>query len=169
MTTAETYLEARKILPATIAAQHLEFDSAPAAERIRERLGDDILVAGRPLSQYAKELLWVPYLNSDGAATSWTARIFPTPANGPKFLTPKGGGGPPYIPPAVWAVAEKADMPLILTEGPVKALSCLQAGLPAIGLNGVYGACGHDADGRSRPSPDACRIFVAETPCLSGL
>ena len=57
MTASETYLEARKILPATIAAHHLEFDSAPTAERIIERLGDDILVEGRPLSSYAQEFL----------------------------------------------------------------------------------------------------------------
>ena len=50
------------------------------------RLGEDIQVAGQPLSRYAKELLWIPYVNSDGAITSWTARIFPTPADPqPKF------------------------------------------------------------------------------------
>jgi hypothetical protein len=38
MTTSETYLETRKILPATIAAHHLEFDAAPTAERIIDRL-----------------------------------------------------------------------------------------------------------------------------------
>ncbi len=111
MTASESYLEERKTLPATIAAHHLEFDAAPTAARIVDRLGDDILVEGRPLSQYAKELLWVPYLNSDGATTSWTARIFPTPSNGPKFLTPKGGSGPPYIPPAVWGGGQQGGRP----------------------------------------------------------
>ncbi|MGA7881752.1 MAG: DUF3854 domain-containing protein [Terrimicrobiaceae bacterium] len=144
MTASETYLEERKILPATIAAHHLEFDSAPTAERIIERLGGDILVAGQPLSHYSAELLWFPHFNSDGAIPSWTARIFPTPVNGPKFLTPKGGNGAPYITPAVWTIASKADVPLILTEGPCKTLSCIQAGFHAIGLNGVYGACARD-------------------------
>ena len=73
-------------------------------------------------------------------------RIFPTPVNGPKFLTPKGGNGAPYITPAVWAIADKAHLPLIITEGPCKALSCIQAGFPAVGLNGVYGATARDAD-----------------------
>ena len=144
MTASETYLEERKILPATIAAHHLECDSAPTAERIIERLGDDILVEGPTPFPICQRVVVGSYLNSDGAITSWTARIFPTPTNGPKFLTPKGGGGPPYIPPAVWEGASKADAPIILTEGPIKALACLQAGYPAIGLNGVFGACARD-------------------------
>lgn len=151
MTAAESYLEERKILPTTIAAHHLEFEATPAAERIIERLGGDILVEKQPLSKYAKELLWVPYLNSDGVITSWTARIFPTPADGPKFLTPKDGGGPPYIPPAVWEVVSKA--PIILTEGPIKALACLQAGHIAIGLNGVFGVGSRDVSDKINLHP----------------
>jgi hypothetical protein len=60
------------ILPATIDTHCLEFDAVPTAERIIERLGDDILVEVRTLSNYAQEVLWIPYRNSDGAATSWT-------------------------------------------------------------------------------------------------
>jgi hypothetical protein len=146
MQAGQSYLEERKILPATIQAHRLEFDGGPTAARVVQRLGEDILLAGQPLSQYSSELLWFPYLNADGATTSWTVRIFPMPANGPKFLTPKGGNGAPYITPAVWAIADKADAALILTEGPVKALSCIQAGFPAVGLNGVYGATARDAE-----------------------
>ena len=78
--------------------------------------------------------------------TSLVARVFPTPANGPKFLAAKGSNNAPFISPAAWAIADKPDRPLILTEGPVKALACCQAGFPGIGLNGVYGATGRDAD-----------------------
>ena len=35
----------------------------------------------------------------------------------------------------------QGDVPVVVTEGPVKALAIAQAGFPAIGLNGVYGAC----------------------------
>ena len=79
MTACQNYLEARKISPETAAAHRLEIDTAPTVERIMRRLGDDILVAGQPLSIYAQELLWIPFLNADGAITSWVARIFPTP------------------------------------------------------------------------------------------
>ena len=112
MNAGQSYLEARGIRSETVQAHGLEFDPAPTAERIIERLGDDILIGGQPLSQYARELLWIPHLERDGAITSWTVRVFPTPADGPKFLTPKGGGGPPYIPRAVWAIADKADVPI---------------------------------------------------------
>jgi hypothetical protein len=84
---AEDYLKARGILPATIQAHRLEFDTAPNIERIVARLGEDILIAGQPLSLYARELLWFPHLNSDGAITSWTVRVFPTPVDSQKFLT----------------------------------------------------------------------------------
>ena len=87
------------------------------------------------------ELLWFPYFNADGAIASWTARIFPTPANGPKFLTPKGGNGAPYITPGVWVIADKADVPLILTEGPCKTSVVFRPAFLPVGLNGVYGAC----------------------------
>jgi DNA polymerase-1 len=147
MQSSKGYLDARGILPETIQTHWLEIDGGPTEERIVARLGDDIVVAGQPLSRYAKELLWVPYRNADGAITSWTARIFPTPADPhPKFLAPKGGGGPPYIPPAVWAISDNATVPVILTEGPIKALACLQAEFPAIGLNGVFGAGARDAE-----------------------
>ena len=51
MQTGQSYLEERKILPATIQAHRLEFDDAPTAERVVERLGEDIVLAGQPLSQ----------------------------------------------------------------------------------------------------------------------
>ena len=169
MNACESYLEARKISPETIQAHRLEFDTSPTIERIIERLGDDILVAGQPLSKYAEELLWFAFLNADAAVTSWTARIFPTPHNGPKFLTPKGGSGPPYITPAVWAVVDKADVPLILTEGPCKPLSCIQAGFLAIGLNGVYGASARDAEDKIVLHPAPLRFCLGQANRAFGL
>lgn len=53
--------------------------------------------------------------------------------------------GPPTFRQPYGGVASKADAPIILTEGPIKALACLQAGHLAIGLNGVFGAGSRDA------------------------
>ena len=39
----------------------------------------------------------------------------------------------------------RVDVPVVVTEG-AKALAIVQNGFPAIGLNGVYGACARDAD-----------------------
>lgn len=147
MEAALDYLGARGILTDTTKAHGLEIDINPTKEQILARLGEDIQVGRVPLSSYAMALLWIPHLNADGAVTSWTARIFPTPPEGsPKFLRPKGGGGPPYITPSVWALAAKPALGLVLTEGPIKALACIQAGYPTIGLNGVYGATARDND-----------------------
>ena len=150
----EDYLNARGITPETAREYRLEFDGGPDKGRIVDRLGADVSVAGQPLSGYAEELLWIPYLNSDGAISSWSARIFPTPPNGgPKFLTPRNGGGPAYIPATVWAVANKPGVPVIVTEGPVKTIACLQAGQLAIGLNGVFGFGWRDANDVLGPHP----------------
>ena len=85
----------------------VEIESPPSVARIIERLGEDILIGGKPLSQVATTLIWFPCRNSDGIIVSWIARVLPTPNGGPKFLTPKGGSGQPFIAPSVWAVAAR--------------------------------------------------------------
>jgi hypothetical protein len=71
-----------------------------------------------------------------GSTVSWIARPLPTLQGQPKFLTPIGGSGPPFIPKSVYN--SKKGSPIIITEGPAKALVLAQAGFPAIGLNGVW-------------------------------
>jgi hypothetical protein len=120
----------------------IEIENPPSVSRIVERLGEDILIGGKLLSQVATTLIWFPCCNSDGVPASWIARVLPTPANdGPKFLTPKGGSGPPFITHQVWGAAAQTATPLIITEGPVKQMVLVQAGYMAIGLNGVW--CAH--------------------------
>jgi hypothetical protein len=73
-----------------------------------------------------------------GNITAWIARALPTLANQPKFVCPVGSSGIPFIPQSVYNLS--FGKPVIITEGPIKALACVQAGIEAIGINGVWGA-----------------------------
>jgi hypothetical protein len=95
-------------------------------------------VEGTPLSKIAKEIIWFPVQDTKGKTIYWTARILPTPEKGPKFLRQIGGNAAPFIPKGVYDSRTKPTTPLIITEGPAKALVCVQAGFAAIGLNGVW-------------------------------
>jgi hypothetical protein len=130
MSLASDYLLVRGITPQTTTRNQLEFDIAPLDQkRIVSRLNPGCV----QLWSLAKELLWFPVRNNV-MAPSWIARPFPTLINGPKFVVPKGGIAPPFVPVGVPALAH--GQPLIVTEGPVKALAATQAGVAAIGLNG---------------------------------
>ena len=130
---AKEYLLERGLLLETVEANGVEIDTDPNRLTVKERLAKKC----PPIWDYAKVILWFPFYNSQGELVSWAARPLPT-RPGLKFVTPKGGTGPPYI---TRAVLEKGNRgPLIFTEGPVKALVLLQAGFCAVGLNGVWGA-----------------------------
>jgi hypothetical protein len=52
-----------------------------------------------------------------------------TATDNAKFLTSIGGNAPPYLPNGRHKRGAKAAVPLIISEGPIKALSCVQAGV----------------------------------------
>jgi hypothetical protein len=127
------YLASRGITDETIKTYGLECVDVCgfSAETVRERLG-------RKLPDGVNEVIWIPIFNAEGAVISWIARPLPNIADEPKFICPIGSGGPPYIPRGTYKL--KNGKPLIITEGPIKVYACLQAGVDAIGLNGVWGA-----------------------------
>jgi Domain of unknown function (DUF3854) len=144
MSLGEDYLLARGI-PLQFALDHgVQIDQAPTVGRIISKLGADLKVSenGPTLSKAAKEILWFPLYDQKGKNGDYIARVLPTPTGEKprKFLCKAGGGEAIFICPKVWAVAKASNVPLIITEGPIKALACLLAGTPAIGLNGVWGA-----------------------------
>jgi hypothetical protein len=130
------YLAERGLLPESAAMYGIEIDPVPQRKLCIERLGEKCV----PLWSLAQEVLWFPVYNASGATVSWIARPLPTLESGPKFVTPVDGTGPPFIPKPVYAVKDKPATPLIITEGPLKAAVCTQAGFAAIGLNGVWSA-----------------------------
>jgi DNA polymerase I-like protein with 3'-5' exonuclease and polymerase domains len=128
-----TYLFDRGIDEATILQEGIEI-TEPDLALVIQRLGKDIA----DVSQHAAAIVWFPVYSLAGDCLGWIARPLPTLAPTLKFLTPIGGKAPPYLPLSLCHGKLAPSSPLIVTEGPVKALSCTGAGYPAVGLNGVW-------------------------------
>jgi putative DNA primase/helicase len=126
----ERYLRDRGIKLEYARANGVSIETHPSKETVQERLGQKCV----PLWKMAQEVIWFRGL-------IWIARPLPTLDEKQKFLTPVGNDAAPYIPPA-----DKANGPLFVTEGPVKALVLTQAGFRAVGLNGVWCAASPDKD-----------------------
>lgn len=139
------YLSERGIANATAQTHGVEIDQKPASERFLRRLGYDMLPDGK-LTDVASTVIWFPCRDIKGMAISWIARPLPTIGK-TKFLNPQGVAFP-FIPSQTWLVASKPHKPLVITEGPVKALSVAQAGQLAIGVSGVWMATKKGTDGR---------------------
>jgi Protein of unknown function (DUF3631)/Domain of unknown function (DUF3854) len=144
MNLCRTYLADRGITDETVKTHGLEFDDRPDGNA-KTRLG-------RTLPKSINEVLWFPLHDKEGNVGGYIARPLPNVAGQPKFRCPDGSSGAPYIPKPVFKL--EAGRPLIITEGPVKALACLQAGVDAIGLNGVYGAGVKHASGEVKIRAD---------------
>jgi hypothetical protein len=157
------YLTQRGITQGTATVNGLEFDFSPLEQsRIVSRLNNGCV----PLWTLAQELIWFPiHLNGAQSIYSWITRPLPTLASGPKFVTPKGGTAPPFVPIGVAGLAR--SLPLIITEGPVKSLASAQAGVATIGLNGIWCASSQTPDNKlvlrksislSTPMPASTRM-----------
>jgi hypothetical protein len=55
-----------------------------------------------------------------------------------KFLNPNGGRSPIWISPETFDAAKDVSKPILVTEGPVKAMVLAQVGVCSIGLSGVW-------------------------------
>jgi hypothetical protein len=141
---ANRYLAERGISDSTVKEYKIEIDITPNSERFRDRLGLDQLSQGK-LDELARQVIWFPCRDADGAVVSWIARLLPAPGEA-KFLTPKAVAPFPFIPPETWAAREKPSKTIIITEGPVKALAIWQTEQLPIGLGGVWMATQKRAD-----------------------
>jgi hypothetical protein len=131
MKLCQDYLSARGITNDTVLHYRLELDDRLDHTVVKNRLGQHF-------PKGVLESVWFPMCDSGGNEFSIIARLLPTIANHPKFLCPIRSGGIPYIPTGVYKLAY--GLPLVVSEGPVKALVVMHAGVAAIGLNGVWGA-----------------------------
>src|SRR5271165_752060 len=131
MKLCQDYLSARGITNQTAKHYQLEFDDLLSAKTIKDRLG-------RGLPKSVNEIIWIPVFGIDGKLICWIARPLPNISNLPKFLCPVGSSGLPFVPKSTYGLTY--GQPIIITEGPIKALACIQAGIDAIGINGVWGA-----------------------------
>jgi hypothetical protein len=115
----------------------LEFAAQNGIE-IDTRISQKVAQArlGRKLPDGVIEVIWISCYDETGTVQSQIARILPQ-IGGIKFLCPLNSNGSPYIPKTVYHADKTA--PLIITEAPIKCLALVQAGVSAVGLNGVWG------------------------------
>jgi hypothetical protein len=148
---SEEYLRERGIHPTTAEENKVELNVNVEAATYRRRLKMDQWPGGMgPLHEVVEESIWFPCADGNTTVHSWIVRPFShlNSSNGTsaKFLATKDGGGYPYIPKATWDVASKPHCPILITEGPVKALAALQAGAYPIAVNGVWMAACADGE-----------------------
>ena len=141
MSLGERYLIERGISLDTARKYGIELDSRVSSEMATERLG-----RGWPRHE-VNEVLWFPLYDSSAKPIGWIARPLPDNALLPKFVCATGSDGSPYISKEVWEAGKRTDRPIVISEGPVKALVLCQAGIPAIGLNGVWMGLAKNGDG----------------------
>jgi Protein of unknown function (DUF3631)/Domain of unknown function (DUF3854) len=138
MNLCQQYLSARGITDQTARSYGLECDERIHSAKVKERLG-------LGFQKGYIEVIWFPIYDAAGNVIAWIARPLPTLANQPKFFCPLGSSGLPFVPKTVYGLA--FGKPLLVTEGPVKALCIAQAGVDAIGINGVWGSSIKDTSG----------------------
>ena len=132
MSLGRDYLVTLGLSPASAAVLGVEIDAAPVRLVIEQRLG----IGCSPLWEFAEEIIWFPIHDVSGRTISWTARPFPD--KGVPFLVAAGSNNPPFIPCSVYQIAADPSVPIIITSDPIKALVCCSAGMPAVGLDGIW-------------------------------
>jgi hypothetical protein len=161
---ASAYLEERGISPEVIEQHKIELNTRVRPAIYRLRLGFDRWYNG-PFHEVVTESIWFPCMDEHATIHSWIVRPFPVlPSNNGsgevKFITPKGGDGVyPFIPQATWKVKDKSNQPLLITEGPCKALAALQAGAFPIGFCGVWQTAANN-DGSTSLHPALLEHFT---------
>ncbi|MDD2998327.1 MAG: DUF3854 domain-containing protein [Candidatus Riflebacteria bacterium] len=85
------------------------------------------------------DLIAFPYCNEDGSVEFCRYKPVPQIDAEKKYLHPKGAAAIPYILPSVWAVKNKPNKPIWITEGEKKALKVNQSGRHCIALPGIWG------------------------------
>lgn len=133
---AITDLEKSGILPATAIRAGVKV-FRDRAEDLKRNLGF-ASIGGCELLRTV-DLLELPYYNEDGSIAFKRYKPIPQIDADRKYLHPMGAPAIPYILPEVWAVKEKANVPLWITEGEKKALKVNQSGRHCIALPGIWG------------------------------
>jgi putative DNA primase/helicase len=128
---AEQYLVERGLTVESVRRFRVEIESSPDPAKFEERLK-------QKLPPWVQANLWIPVLSKAGAVDSWIARLLPTQKDNdrPRYLCPDKSKGPPWLIPELYD--SKASVPLIITEGAIKAMVVTLAGYDAVGLNGVW-------------------------------
>jgi Domain of unknown function (DUF3854) len=163
---AVQYLQERGIKLETALAEGIEICTSRILPRdLRLRLGFDTWDNRKSgLSELIEEAIWFPCVDANGTIRSYVLRPFPSLAskdgNTVKFLTARDADSYPFVPRKTWAAREKGNQPLVLTEGPCKALAVLDEGGLPISVGGVWLACKKNENGASELHPTILGNFL---------
>ena len=150
---ARLYLYERGVLEETFIKHGGEIDSPLSASKISQRLARNYdHICRSDLWQQVSGVLWFKVWNSDGALVHYLARPLPSYGEA-KFVAPIGSDSMPWIPQETRDIAKDIDKPLVVTEGPIKAMTLLQAGARPISLVGVWGAAASKKETQPSQSP----------------
>jgi hypothetical protein len=130
----EDFRDKSKLSADTLRAHQIRLFSENA-DVLKQRLGFGSY-DGQPILKAAR-VVEIPSFAPDGGIIGYHYRLYPA-LNDTRYLYPKGHSARPYILPEVWAVREKTNRPLWITEGAKKALKLVQHDRPAISLAGVW-------------------------------
>ncbi len=123
--------------------EYLTKRAVPLALAHRERLrslskedANDLRKKYR-MGEHSSGGLWIEYTTTMAGESSCARLRFWNPPSKKKKFTSSAGTAIPYIPLATLNVAEDVNVPLFISEGPVKCLALVAAGFLGIGLGGV--------------------------------
>lgn len=106
------------------------------SDLLKKRLGFAALNGNNILS--VAVLMEIPFFDAQGNVVKYEYRLYPE-TDDRKYLHPLHSSPVPYISKDVWAIRDKVNKPLWITEGAKKVLKLIQHRKAAIGLSGVYG------------------------------
>lgn len=142
------------LLPETLQKAGIRlFNDGP--DVLKERLGFSSL-NGNSIPSVAVPME-IPYHDPQGNIVKHEYRLYPE-TDDRRYLHPLHSSPVPYIPPDVWAIKEKVNKPLWITEGVKKALKLIQHGAACISLSGVWGYRAGKAEESTTP---LCRELEA--------
>ncbi len=110
----------------------------------------------------------IPYRTIGGEPLSFDGKAFyrlrvSNPSNGPKYLSPAGGGCQQYNPPRLRALLIPGCV-LGVVEGELKAMSLVEAGFPCVGIGGISCACPKNDAGEPELLPDLAALIAEVRP-----
>ncbi len=154
---ARLYLRERGVLEETFIKHGGEIDSPLHPSKISQRLARNYdHVCRSDLWRRVSAVLWFKVWNFNGELVHYLARPLPSYGEA-KFVAPIGSDSMPWIPPETRDIAKDIDKALVITEGPIKAMTLLQAGAFPISLVGVWGVAASrkkTQPGQSPPDSD---------------
>ena len=136
---AKNYLSERGVLEETFTRHEGEIDLPLQPEKISQRLArSHHHVCSSEDWRKVTSVLWFKVWGANGEFVHYLARPLPSYGNA-KFVAPIGSDSMPWIPQETRGIMKDIDNALVITEGPIKAMTLLQSGAFPIGLFGVWG------------------------------